>query len=172
VWCDPYILEDVLQRRLGITKIEFQVRIMWHGSHIGVTWIIHTCDMTHDSCILGDILQRQRCSTKNRISSKNYVTWLIHVCDMTQLHVWHDSFIPEYILQRQRLGSAKVEFQIWSMWHDSFTCETWLIHTGRCPSSTVWQRQSRVSSTKYVIWLIHACDRGWSGEGLKLKVET
>jgi len=46
-----------------------------HDSCIRVTWLIHTCDMTHayvwhDSCIR--------------------VTWLMHTCDMTHAYVWHD----------------------------------------------------------------------------------
>jgi len=128
----------VLQRRLGSTKNRV-------SSKNSVTGLIHRCDVNHshvwrDSYVLGDVLQRQLDSTKNRVSSKNYVTWLIHVCDMTQSHVWHDSM----------------------------TCVTWLNHmcdmthsywevsiSDGLASTTVWQRQSRVSNTNYVGWLIY-----------------
>ena len=43
-----------------------------------VTWLIHTCDMTH-SCVSCDFFIR--------------VTWLIHMWDKTHSYVWHDSFI-------------------------------------------------------------------------------
>jgi len=51
---------------------------MSHDSFICVTWLIHTCDMTH-LYVWHDSFIR--------------VTWLIHMCDMTHSYVWHDSFI-------------------------------------------------------------------------------
>jgi len=51
---------------------------VWHDSFIRVTWLIRTCDMTH-SYVWHD--------------SFVHVTWLIRTCDMTYSHVWHDLFI-------------------------------------------------------------------------------
>jgi len=53
-------------------------RRMWHESFIHVTWLIHTCDMTHSYMWHDSFI---------------HVTWLFHTCDMTHSYMWHDSFI-------------------------------------------------------------------------------
>ena len=69
----------------------------WHDSSICaawpfmcVTWLIHMCDVTHQS----------QCTCPHRplgndVSHDSFicVTWLIHMCDMTHWCVWHDTFI-------------------------------------------------------------------------------
>jgi len=79
---------------------------VWHDSHL--TWPIHpgrdsfTCDSTH-----------------------SLATWLIHLCAMTHSqdishpHVTHS-------LTRD-MTPSRVAWPIF-VWHDSFTCVTWLIH--------------------------------------------
>ena len=83
-----------------------------------VTWLIHTCDMTH-SCVWHDSFIR--------------VTWRIHmcdmtpftcfhICDMTHSYVWHDSFISEtWLIHMCGMTHSYVS-------HDSFICVTWRIH--------------------------------------------
>jgi len=51
---------------------------MWLDSFIHVTWLIHTCDLTHSYMWLDSFI---------------HVTWLIHTCDFTHSYMWLDSFI-------------------------------------------------------------------------------
>ena len=76
-------------------------------SFICVTWLIHTCDMTH-SYVWHD--------------SFICVTWLIHTCDMTHSYVWHDSFIcVTWLIHMCGRTHSYV-------WHDWFICVAGLIH--------------------------------------------
>ena len=80
-------------------------------THSDVSWLIHTCDMTH-SHVWHD-------SPGASISSDmthSCVTSLIYTRDMTHSHVWHDpsTCVP---------WLAPMYF----MTHDSFTCMTWLM---------------------------------------------
>jgi len=79
-----------------------------------VTWLVHTCDMTH-SCVWYDSLTR--------------VTWPIHKCDMIQSCVWHDSFM------RVTWLTHTCDMTHSYVWHDSFICVTWLIHMCDMPHS-------------------------------------
>jgi len=97
-----------------------------------VTWLVHTCDMTH-SCVWYDSLTR--------------VTWPIHKCDMIQSYVWHDSFMREtWLIHACDMTHSYV-------WHNSFICMTWLIHMCDMTHSYVWH-----DSFICVISLIHAGD--------------
>ena len=51
---------------------------MWHDSSIHVTWLIHSCDMTHPF-MWHDL--------SIHVARK---TWLLHTCDMTPSHLWRD----------------------------------------------------------------------------------
>ena len=66
------------------------------------------------------------------------------MCDMTHSYVYHDSVIvwnDSFILQHH-------------VWHDSFTCVTWLIHMCDMTHPYVWH-----DSFIRLIWLIHTCDQ-------------
>jgi len=102
-----------------------------------VTWLIHTCDVTHSYMWHDSII---------------CVKWLIHICDMTHSYVWCDSFIYGTRLNRicnmthccvgtmslSSLRPLKMAvcvtwlIRMYDMthlyqWHDSFMCVTWLI---------------------------------------------
>ena len=66
---------------------------VWHGSFVCVTWLRHSCDMTH-SFTGGGLWRRGRCGdgvaferTHASVWHDSFmlVTWLIHTCDMTHL---------------------------------------------------------------------------------------
>ena len=84
----------------------------------GVTWLIHTCDLTH-SC----------------------VPWLIHTCDMAYLHVWQESFISVTWLNHT------CDMTHSYVWHESFISVTRLIHTCDMTRLDVWQ-ESFISVTR------------------------
>jgi len=147
-----------------------------------VTWLIHTCDMTH-SYVWHD--------------SFICVTGLIHMCDMTHSYVWHDSFICVTCLiymrnmpwsyvwhvsficvacrshTRDTPQTTCVSLWVWwadatwlihvcdtthsYVWHDSFICVTWPIHTRDMTHSYTWH-----DSFIYLTWLIHTRDMAHS----------
>jgi len=116
---------------------------VWHDSFICVTWHIHMSGtpyayVWHDSFTC--------------------VTWLIHMCDMTHSYVWRDSFTAIWAILRRVTSAAFVHHSFIRMtwpinicdmihmsfryvpwliyprthsyvWHVSFVCVTWLIHT-------------------------------------------
>jgi len=71
-----------------------------------VTWLIHTCDMTH-SYVWHDSFTR--------------VPWLIHMCDMTHSHVWHDSFICVTWVQVRMWTANNFNKTPLYVCHDSFS---------------------------------------------------
>ena len=139
----------------------------WHDSLIGVTWLIHTCDMTHP---------RSRWQIA-RHDSFVIVIWLNHMCDMTQSwvrrvahwHVWHDPVMcvtwliytwamTQSCARRGSLLCMTRPIHMCDMTnlygsHDSFICVTWLIHMCDMAHSYVWH-----DSFICVTWLIHMCD--------------
>ena len=97
---------------------------------ICVPWRIEMCDTTY-SYVWCDLFVS--------------VTWLLYVCDMTRLYVWHDSSdgYPCRKCKHNTLNSfllfvCQISWCVWNnsficvgspiyfMWHDSFTCVTWL----------------------------------------------
>jgi len=114
---------------------------VWHDSFIRVTWLIHTCDMTHS--YVCETIHSCECH-----DSFMCVTWLIPICDMTHLYVWHDSSICErndsflwvpWLIHVCDMTHSHV-------WHGSFICVTsrihmcakWLIFVGAMTHSCVW----------------------------------
>jgi len=98
---------------------------VWHDSFICVTWLIHTCDMTH-SYVWHD--------------SSICVTWLIHMCDVTPSQVWHDSFVCVAWCGHDCLCDMTHSH----VWCDLFTCVTfifvtWLLHMRDITHSYVWR---------------------------------
>jgi len=97
-----------------------------------VTWLIRMCDMTH-LCVWRDtfiyvILLIHVC-----------VTLYIYMCDVTLSYMSRDSFTRVARLTRMRdMTHSRV-------WHDTFICETWLIHACDVIHSCV-------------TWLICMCD--------------
>ena len=66
----------------------------------------------------------------------------VELCDMTHAYVWHDSFIcVTWLMHTCDMTHSYV-------WHDSFICVTWLMHTCDMTHSYVWH---------HVTWLIHMC---------------
>ena len=95
-WCEPWLPQPPTQP-------------VSHDSFIRVTWLIHTCDMTHSCRWLKHWCITHFARVGCTYAPHSYawhdsfirVTWLIHTCGMTYSYVWHDLFI----------------------------CVTWLIHT-------------------------------------------
>jgi len=118
-----------------------------------VTWLIHTCDMTH-SHVWHD--------------SFTCVTWLIYTGDMTHSHVWHNLFTRvAWLMSHVCHGSFtrvkwlihKSDITYLHVWHDSFTRVSWLIHTCVMTHSHAWN-DSSIRATQIitrVTWLIHMC---------------
>jgi len=136
---------------------------LWYDAFICVTWRIHMCGATrwhmwHDVFIRG--------------------MWCIHMCGVTRWYVWHDAFtcvmwrIPVCGVTRWHLGIGtyrntyldthmSIHRYIYVdthstpeyVRHDSFICETWLIHMCDMNYLYVWH-----DSFICVTWLIHTCD--------------
>ena len=94
---------------------------LWHDSFSCVTWLIPMCDMTHSYVWHESFL---------------CVTWLIHMCDMTYLYVF--AAIPCCRLNQRWCVMSRTHthtpIPVCDMthsyvWHDSFICVIWLIHT-------------------------------------------
>ena len=85
----------------GISMISLVYSCVWQDSFMGVTWLIHVCDMTHSWYVRHDSFSFtcvtrliDACDMTHSCvwhDSSICVTWLIHVCDLTRLCVWQDS---------------------------------------------------------------------------------
>ena len=64
------------------------------GGFMYVTWLIHSCDMTH-SCVWHDSFVSQTVHAMLATGGFICVTWLMHLWDMTHSCVWHDSFVTQ-----------------------------------------------------------------------------
>jgi len=69
------------------------------------------------------------------------------MCDMTHSYVWHDSFTCVTWLIHTRDPTHS------HVWHDSCICVTWIIHMYDMTHSYVWH-----DSFTCVTWLIHTRD--------------
>ena len=144
-------------RKMGFTPgVTCHIFVWLPASH--VTWPIYKCDTSHS---------HMRCDMTHLCvwhDSFMCATWLIYVCDMTHLYVWHDSArcvtwlmhmwdsarcVSWLIHMSARFVSWLIhmsftcETSIFTcetqldVCLDSFTCETWLIHTSICVSMCV-----------------------------------
>jgi len=78
------------------------IRSIIYESHM--TWLIHTCDVTHSHVWCGTIFL-------SALSwYESHMTWLIHTCDVTHSHVWCGMIFTSAL-----------------SWYESHM--TWLIHT-------------------------------------------
>jgi len=69
------------------------------------------------------------------------------MCNMTRSHVWHDSFTcVTWLVHVCDVTRSHV-------WHDSFTSVPWLVHVCDMTCSRVWH-----DSFTCVTWLVHMCD--------------
>ena len=121
---------------------------VWHDPFTCVTWRNHICDMTAKLVSISAHTQ-----VWLRVS---YETWHIHVCETTHSYLRHITHIHESVHTRECIMSHiymshchKHEY----VWHDSFTCVTWLIYMCDMMHSRVW-----TDSCIWVIWRIHMCD--------------
>jgi len=110
---------------------------VWHDSFICVTWLIHTCDLTHSIYVTWHIHTYEWVGTDKFVVShtcgtlcRPYVN--IQRCDMTHSYVWHDSFICMIWLIHMCDTTHSYA------WHDSFICVTWPIHTCEMTQSYIW----------------------------------
>ena len=142
----------------------------WQNSFICVTWLTHTCDMTHsymcyDSDVTRlthtcDMTHSYMCDMPHSYTwSFIHVTWLTHTCDMTQMRrpnvggrtsqfhscVCHMTHSCDMTHPRDRTHPHVTRDSF--MWHDSSTCDTWLIH--------IW-RNSLIHVVVYVCDMTHS----------------
>jgi len=72
----------------------------WHPPPIIETWLLHTCDLRHDSFAIffngvwhdSSTISHVMTRLQNLVCDCACVKWLIHTWDMTPLQLWHDSF--------------------------------------------------------------------------------
>jgi len=146
---------------------------MWHDSsiyvlteicHIGVWVMSHRCTVQFGAPVWHDSLLFIWHMWHD---SYTCVTWLNHICDMARSYVWHDSLICD-LREIRHIGMCNMSHGCtvqlgtpawhdsllftWPMWHDSYTCVTWLIHIRDIAHSHIWH-----DSSTYVTWLIHVC---------------
>jgi len=120
-----------------------------------VTWLLHTCDMSHSYVTRahGSFVKRKKtvgmCDmTHSNVTRAHWsfvkkkkvyvcVTWLIHTCDMSHSHVTraHGSFVKKTKNCRY-------------VWHDSFIRVTWLIHMWLGLMGHLW----KIHRTLYLGW--------------------
>jgi len=147
-----------------------------HDSFICVPWLVHTCAMTHVACRTSQVVYRMKsflessgCRTHTLKTSGRQKETL-----QTHSNLCHDWFICVTICHMFDTTRSYV-------WHDSFTCVTWLMHMCAMTPSYVCHdsfmcvfgsaqvlKQSRKSpmthpyvchdSSICVTWLIHICD--------------
>jgi len=134
-----------------------------------VTWLIHTCDMTH-LCVQYESFQGDCCQGRGLVwmlCSFLGATWLICICDMTYLCVQHESI--ELVLSRRVFSGSRILLTHCSflgivtwydmvhtyVWHVSFICATWFIymydnmtHSCSCVRHDSW---------RCATWLIYMC---------------
>ena len=100
--------------------------LVWHGSFIRVTWLIHKWEMTHshgwehgffrqpDGCIDSYACHMSYSHASHDLSL--CVTCLIRMYDVTDSYVWHDCFICVTCLIHM------CDMTHTYVWHDSLTC--------------------------------------------------
>jgi len=99
VWYDSFTHTIIYMCDMTHSHIQQFMRVtckgswVWHDSFLSVTWLIHTCDMTHWICLTRLIHMCHVTHAHMWYDSFICVTWLIHMCDMTLSYVWHDSLI-------------------------------------------------------------------------------
>jgi len=123
-WHDPYVRHNSIRPLFCMPWLIHA----WRDLFICVEWLIPMCNLTH-SYLRRDLFI--------------CVTWLISMCDMTHsrwhdscmcyttysyviwlFHMWHDSFICDMTHSY--------------VWHDSFTCVTWLLQNAWVDSCVAW----------------------------------
>jgi len=94
---------------------------MWRDHAIHVNASSHTHE--HNSCCTYECVMSHVCAWRMYRRLVIHETWRIHMCDVNYAHVC--DLIHSYV------------------WHDSFTCATWLIHTlfAQFPGLEIWGEQ-------------------------------
>jgi len=112
---------------------------VWYNSFTCVTWIVHKCDMIywhiiccthlwHDSSICVLWLISRRIAPYDAFTC---LSWLIQMRAMTCSYVCQDSLVrvPGLICVSDSFLGASHHTTCSHVWHDSFKCGPWLIHT-------------------------------------------
>jgi len=173
MWHIPYGSKSVSHMCLIIDSC------VWHDSFIGVTWLIHRCDMTH--------------SWSNSWAPKKILSDMTHacvwsdwfICATSLIHMSHSTLMNEscHTHESIRRHIWDTLFDPYCMCHivDSYVCRdlsicvTWLIHgrileLQKCSLMT-WPIHICDMTDSYVChdvfirvtWLIHVCDMTYSG---------
>jgi len=145
----------------GVWHFWRRVIHMWHDSFTNVPWLIHMC---HDSFTnvpwLIHMWSWIRCVTYltcliyKCAMTHSHVPWLIYKCAMTHSHVIryqvcdisNVSGVTCHVIQMSHTYCKTLTHVTWlihigdmphsHMWHDSFTCVTWLVHMSHTSCKT------------------------------------
>jgi len=121
-----------------------------------VTWLIHTCDVTH-SCVWRDSFIRVTWLIHVCDVTHSCVTWLIHTCDVTHSCVCD---VTHSWVTRRRTTWAET-----CVWRGPFKYVTWVMYVCNITHSYV-RRDTFMCDTMAhdanwdvcVMWLVHMCD--------------
>jgi len=158
VWHDLFICVTWL-----IHMCDMTYSYVWHDLFISVTWLIYLCMTTHSSRVT--ILMRMCDMTHSCVWHDSFMcmTWLIHVCDLciSSRHIHHVWQYSQYSCTCEIWHAHMFGMTHSHVWHDLFTCVTWLISMCDMTHSHVWHMTHSYvwyDSVIRVTWLIHVCD--------------
>jgi len=134
---------------------------VWHDSCICETWLIHMCDMTH-AYVRHDVfiyVTRVHSRVCHEVHEWHMTHMTIHqicdVCDMTHV-MWHVLMwdMTHWYMWQLLIHMCVTSCIYLHMWHDSYICEIWLIHT--CDITHAYVRHDVfIRATRAHLWVCH-----------------
>ena len=125
---------------------------VWHGSFTWATGLVHTCDMTH-SHVRHDHSAADVCDT----ASPPHPHMMPIAIFPRDSHAWLHSFTCDSFTWGSHIPHSHGRHDLFTrVWHDSFTCVTWLIHMCEMTHSHV-----RHNSFTCMTWPIRCAAGVW-----------